>query len=252
MIREAASVSGTILRDEELLDEVTFSGGISCRPLRSFDTQFLSLPREVIIHSMKEHQRYFPVVDDQGKFLPHFVCISNIAPRNRGVVVKGNERVLKARLSDAAFFFHEDLKISLEKRVEQLKKVVFQAKLGTSYEKVMRFQGAGRISSFKKSILPFGKPWRGHPFLQGGSGHRDGGRVSEASRDRGKGICPITGRDSRRLQKLFMNTTCLGLPETDCLTAPWETSSVLPTKWIPLWVALALASCPQEQPILSG
>jgi glycyl-tRNA synthetase beta chain len=89
---------------------------------------------------MKEHQRYFPVVDDHGKLLPHFICISNIHPKNREVVVKGNEKVLKARLSDAVFFFEDDLKISLDKRVEQLKKVVFQAKLGTSYEKVMRFK----------------------------------------------------------------------------------------------------------------
>lgn len=89
---------------------------------------------------MKEHQRYFPVADDHGQLLPHFVCISNIQPKNREVVVKGNEKVLKARLSDAVFFFEDDLKISLDKRVEQLKKVVFQAKLGTSYEKVMRFK----------------------------------------------------------------------------------------------------------------
>jgi glycyl-tRNA synthetase beta chain len=89
---------------------------------------------------MKEHQRYFPVVDDHGILLPYFVCISNIHPKSREVVVKGNEKVLRARLSDAAFFFEDDLKIPLEKRVEQLKKVVFQAKLGTSYEKVMRFK----------------------------------------------------------------------------------------------------------------
>ena len=105
----------------------------------NFDPAFLSLPREVIIHSMKEHQRYFPVEDDHGVLLPHFVCISNTDPKDRKVVVKGNERVLKARLSDAAFFFQDDLKIPLERRLEQLKKVVFQAKLGTSYEKVMRF-----------------------------------------------------------------------------------------------------------------
>jgi glycyl-tRNA synthetase beta chain len=80
------------------------------------------------------------VIDDHGGLLPHFVFISNIAARDPKVVVKGNERVLKARLSDAAYFFHDDLKIPLEKRVEQLKKVVFQAKLGTSYEKVMRFR----------------------------------------------------------------------------------------------------------------
>jgi glycyl-tRNA synthetase beta chain len=140
LIKEAASVSGKILIDEALLDEVNFLVEYPVPLCGNFDPQFLSLPREVVIHSMKEHQRYFPVVDDRGKLLPHFVCISNIAPRDRRVVVKGNERVLRARLSDAAFFFDEDLKVSLDKRVEQLKKVVYQAKLGTSYEKVMRFK----------------------------------------------------------------------------------------------------------------
>jgi glycyl-tRNA synthetase beta chain len=140
LIKEAALVSGQILPDEELLLEVSFLVEYPVALCGSFDPQFLSLPREVIIHSMKEHQRYFPVVNDQGALLPHFVCVSNLTPRERTVVVKGNERVLKARLSDAAFFYKEDLKISLEKRVDQLKKVVFQAKLGTSYEKVMRFK----------------------------------------------------------------------------------------------------------------
>ncbi len=139
MIREGASVSGRVLKDEELLDEVTFLVEYPVALCGNFDPTFLSLPREVVIHSMKEHQRYFPVEDDHGALLPYFVCISNTNPKDRKVVVKGNERVLKARLSDAAFFFQDDLKISLEKRLEQLKKVVFQAKLGTSYEKVMRF-----------------------------------------------------------------------------------------------------------------
>src|SRR5512139_2061893 len=88
---------------------------------------------------MKEHPRYFPLEDGRGALLPYFVCMSNTDPKDRTIVVKGNERVLKARLSDANFFFQDDLKIPLEKRLEQLKKVVFQAKLGTSYEKVMRF-----------------------------------------------------------------------------------------------------------------
>jgi len=138
--REAASVSGRVLRDEELINEVTFLVEYPVALCGTFDREFLSLPREILIHSMKEHQRYFPVIDKDGRLLPHFVCISNIVPRDQKVVVKGNERVLKARLSDAAFFFHDDMKISLEKRVEQLKKVVFQAKLGTSYEKVIRFK----------------------------------------------------------------------------------------------------------------
>ena len=140
MIREGAKVSGRVLKDEELLNEVNFLVEYPVALCGTFDNKFLSLPREILIHSMKEHQRYFPLVDDHGTLLPHFVCISNINPKNREVVVKGNEKVLRARLSDAAFFFEDDLKIPLEKRVEQLKKVVFQAKLGTSYEKVMRFK----------------------------------------------------------------------------------------------------------------
>jgi glycyl-tRNA synthetase beta chain len=140
MIREGAKVSGRVLRDEDLLDEVNFLVEYPVALCGAFDRKFLSLPREILIHSMKEHQRYFPLVDEKGILLPHFVCISNINPKSREVVVKGNEKVLKARLSDAAFFFEDDLKIPLEKRVEQLKKVIFQAKLGTSYEKVMRFK----------------------------------------------------------------------------------------------------------------
>jgi len=140
MIREGAKVSGRVLKDEELLNEVNFLVEYPVALCGTFDNKFLSLPGEILVHSMKEHQRYFPLVDDHGRLLPHFVCISNINPKNREVVVKGNEKVLRARLSDAAFFFEDDLKIPLEKRVEQLKKVVFQAKLGTSYEKVMRFK----------------------------------------------------------------------------------------------------------------
>ena len=149
LIREAASVSGKILPDEELLDEVNFLVEYPVPLFGSFDASFLSLPREVIVHSMGEHQRYFPVVDEQGKLLPHFVFVSNIAARDRSVVVKGNERVLRARLSDAAFFFREDLKASLEKRMEDLRKVVFQAKLGTSYEKVMRFKALAHLIARK-------------------------------------------------------------------------------------------------------
>jgi glycyl-tRNA synthetase beta chain len=139
MVREGASIKGKVLRDEDLLNEVNFLVEYPVALCGRFDPKFLSLPREVIIHSMKEHQRYFPLEDDRGALLPYFVCISNTDPEDRSIVVKGNERVLKARLSDADFFFQDDLKIPLEKRLEALKRVVFQAKLGTSYEKVMRF-----------------------------------------------------------------------------------------------------------------
>ncbi len=140
MVRESASVSGRPLWDDSLLDEVNFLIEYPVVYSGRFEPTFLSLPQEIIIHTMKEHQRYFPVVDDRGKLLPYFLFVSNIRPKDWDGVVRGNERVLKARLSDASYFFQEDLKISLEKRLEQLKKVVYQAKLGTSYEKVMRFK----------------------------------------------------------------------------------------------------------------
>ncbi len=140
MIREGEKVSGKVLRDEDLLNEVNFLVEYPLPLCGSFDETFLSLPREVVIHSMKEHQRYFPLMDEDGKLLPHFIFICNLIPKDEQVVVKGNERVLKARLTDAAFFFEDDLKVPLEKRVEELKRVVFQAKLGTSYEKVIRFK----------------------------------------------------------------------------------------------------------------
>ena len=111
MIEKAAKVSGRSLKTKSSSMKSRFLVEYPVALCGSFDRQFLSLPQEVLIHSMKEHQRYFPVVDEHGKLLPHFVCISNINPKDRNVVVKGNEKVLKARLSDAAFFFQDDLKI---------------------------------------------------------------------------------------------------------------------------------------------
>ncbi len=158
MIREGAKVSGRVLKDEELLDEVNYLVEYPKPFCGSFDDKFLQLPQEVVIHSMKEHQRYFPLMDDHGKLIPHFIFISNIVPKDEKVVVRGNERVLKARLSDASFFFQDDLKVPLEKRVEALKKVVFQAKLGTSYEKVIRFKNlalfiTGRINPKLQEVV---------------------------------------------------------------------------------------------------
>ncbi len=104
----------------------------------SFDKEFLAVPQEALISAMQYHQRYFPVVDDQGKLLPHFVAISNIESSDMQRVIAGNERVLRARLSDAAFFFAQDKKQSLMSRVNNLKNMVFQDKLGTLHDKAER------------------------------------------------------------------------------------------------------------------
>ena len=106
----------------------------------SFESHFLELPRELLILTMKTHQKYFAVADKSGKLTNHFVTVSNTRARDMSVVARGNERVLRARLSDARFFFVEDQKSTLEEHAEGLKTVVFQSKLGTSYEKVERFR----------------------------------------------------------------------------------------------------------------
>ena len=136
----ASSVNGTAIDDEELLDTVSFLVEYPVALLGGFEKEFLKLPKEVLITSMREHQKYFSLVDKDGKLLPHFIAVSNTNAKDMDVVKKGNERVLRARLSDARFFYEEDRKVPLEDRVERLKGIVFQAKLGTSYEKMQRFR----------------------------------------------------------------------------------------------------------------
>jgi glycyl-tRNA synthetase beta chain len=138
--KAAAAVSGKILKNDELLETVTYLVEYPTAICGSFDREYLKIPKEVLITSMMSHQKYFPVIDEKGTLLPYFVTIANTAARIPSVVARGNEKVIRARLSDARFFFEEDQKISLEKRVEDLKKVVFHTLLGTSYEKVMHFR----------------------------------------------------------------------------------------------------------------
>jgi glycyl-tRNA synthetase beta chain len=145
MIREqvqslASSVKGFAIEDEELLDTVTFLVEYPVAVLGGFERDFLELPKEVLITSMREHQKYFSIVDREGSLLPHFIAISNTKAKEMDVVRQGNERVLRARLSDARFFYEEDRKVPLKDRVERLKGIVFQARLGTSYEKMERFK----------------------------------------------------------------------------------------------------------------
>ena len=137
--RVAREEGGDLNVDEELLEEVAFLVEDPTPLCGSFDEDFLQLPDELLITSMKEHQRYFTLTDADGALLPKFITISNTRPKDPSVVVKGNERVLRARLSDAMFFWQEDQKKPLESRLEALKNVVYQAKLGTSYAKVLRF-----------------------------------------------------------------------------------------------------------------
>jgi len=145
---EAAQQGGGIpLEAAELLEEITYLVEYPVAVCGGFDKGYLKLPREVLITAMQHHQRYLPVVNIKGKLLPAFVAVNNTKAQDMGVITKGHERVLRARLADARFFFQEDQKRTLEERVEELKGVIFQAKLGTSYEKVERIQAlAARLA----------------------------------------------------------------------------------------------------------
>ena len=120
--KAAAEVGGAILPDEELLEIVTHLVEYPLAIRGGFSKDFLSLPREVLISAMREHQRYFSVVDSSGALLPYFVTVSNTKPRDIGVVTRGNERVLQARLSDAKFFFLEDQKVPLVRSPRRIEK----------------------------------------------------------------------------------------------------------------------------------
>lgn len=135
---EAKKINGTAVIDPDLLDEVTALAEWPNALTGKFEERFLQVPPEALIASMKEHQKYFHVIDSQGKLMPNFITIANIASKDPAQIIDGNERVIRPRLSDAAFFFDTDKKTSLESLRERLKTIVFQAQLGTVYDKTER------------------------------------------------------------------------------------------------------------------
>jgi glycyl-tRNA synthetase beta chain len=132
------STGGKVIPDDELLTEVVYLVEYPVAVLGSFDKKYLSLPKEVLINAMREHQRYFSLIDNKGDLVPYFITISNTRAEDMNLVRFGNERVLRARLDDARFYFDEDLKKRLEECVEGLKGVIYQDRLGTIYQKVER------------------------------------------------------------------------------------------------------------------
>lgn len=138
----AGGLGGEAVIDEDLLDEVTALNEWPVALSGRFDDEFLEVPAEALISSMKEHQKYFHVLSrdpsQEGKLLPHFITISNIESVEPEQVVSGNERVIRPRLSDAKFFFDTDKKTTLEARRETLKPIVFQAQLGSLFDKSER------------------------------------------------------------------------------------------------------------------
>ena len=142
----AAKIGGGVrpIADDALLDEVT---ALVERPnvlVGQFESEFLAVPQECLILTMKANQKYFPLLDPAGKLTNRFLLVSNISPADPSAVIGGNERVVRPRLADAKFFFDQDRKKSLESRVPGLAKVVYHNKLGTQGERVQRVAAIAR------------------------------------------------------------------------------------------------------------
>ncbi len=154
VLQLAQTINGTALIDDGLLDEVT---GIIEWPvalLVHFDESFLMVPKEALISAMQHHQKSFPVINSEQQLLPWFITVSNIKSLNQAEVIRGNERVMRARLSDAKFFYETDCKISLAERLADLKNIVFQAKLGTLYAKSERISKLAGYIAEKINAVP--------------------------------------------------------------------------------------------------
>jgi len=134
----AKTLGGEAIIDENLLHEVTSLVEWPVAIAGSFDQHFLDVPKESLISSMQDHQKYFPVMDAEQNLLANFITISNIESKDVSQVIEGNERVIRPRLADAAFFWNQDCKQTLISRVESLDKVVFQNKLGSLGDKSRR------------------------------------------------------------------------------------------------------------------
>jgi glycyl-tRNA synthetase beta chain len=136
----AAKLDGKVLQDDELVNIVTNLVEYPVPVAGRFDKGYLEVPDEILINSMREHQKYFAVIDAGGHLLPCFIAVNNTIAQNMQLVAKGHERVLRARLEDARFFYRSDINVPLDVRVEKLKGVLFQAKLGSMYEKTERIE----------------------------------------------------------------------------------------------------------------
>lgn len=136
--KAAQQVGGTILPDDELVDTVCNLVEKPFAICGAFEERFLALPGEVLITSMREHQKYFAVVDSSGKLMPHFIAVNNTDTKDAQLAADGHQRVIRARLEDAFFFFKEDQRRTLADRVDDLSGVIFQHKLGTMLDKTRR------------------------------------------------------------------------------------------------------------------
>ncbi len=137
----AVPYNATVIMPEELVDEVTSIVEWPQALIANFEEEFLEVPAEALIASMQSHQKTFALKNQQGELLPHFITVANIVSINPQQVIQGNEKVMRARLSDAAFFFRQDKKQPLSQHIPATEQVVFQARLGSLQDKARRVKG---------------------------------------------------------------------------------------------------------------
>lgn len=150
----AAYENGVAAIDEDLLEEVTSLVEWPVTLVGSFEDKFLAVPSEALISTMKDNQKYFPVLDKEGNLLPRFIFVSNIVSRDPKQVVSGNEKVVRPRLADAEFFFETDKKKTLASRLDSLSTVLFQQQLGTLKEKSERISAVAEKVAVKIQANP--------------------------------------------------------------------------------------------------
>ena len=150
----ASEGGGIAVIDPSLLDEVTALNEWPVPLMGCFDEAFLAVPSEALVSSMKEHQKYFHLIDEQSNLMAAFITVANIVSKKPQEVIQGNERVIRPRLADAAFFYENDARMSLFDRREQLKTVVFQEKLGSVYSKTERVALLAKILAVSTGADP--------------------------------------------------------------------------------------------------
>jgi glycyl-tRNA synthetase beta chain len=146
---KAAAIDAQAVISDELLDEVTGLVEWPVAVIGNFDIQFLDVPQEALISAMQGHQKYFPVIDNDGKLMAHFITIANIESKDPSKISEGNERVIRPRFSDAEFFWNQDRSKTLASRRDASKKIVFQHKLGSVFDKTERVANLATVMADK-------------------------------------------------------------------------------------------------------
>lgn len=236
---QAGRLNATVAADEALLDEVTALVEWPVVLEAGFEEHFLAVPQECLILTMQQNQKYFPLLDQNGKLMNRFLLVSNLQTEDPSHIIQGNERVLRARLSDAEFFYKQDQKATLESRLPKLSSVVYHNKIGSQAERIERLQSiaahiakalgadaaaAERAARLAKADLVTEMVGE-FPELQGTMAN----------------TMPAWTAKPKKSPKPSSNTTNHVLPATTCQRAKWQPPLLWPTNW-KLWSAFGVSA----------